>query len=134
MTARNWYGPVLLSRVLVGALFTVALMGPGPAHAAGKDTLVVASGAEAVTLDPGVSFDGQSPLIWRGVYESLLQYKGDTLEIVPALAESYDISPDRLTYTFKIRKGVKFTDGETLDAAAVKFTIERQVAREHGIA
>src|SRR5262245_66176775 len=95
------------------------------AHAAGKDTLVVASGAEAVTLDPGVSFDGQSPLIWRGVYESLLQYKGDTLEIVPALAESYDISPDRLTYTFKIRKGIKFSDGEPLK-------IGRASGRERG--
>src|SRR3954471_24707178 len=70
------------------------------AQAAGKDTLVVASGAEAVTLDPGVSFDGQSPLIWRGVYESLLQYQDGTLNIVPSLAESYKISDDKLTYTF----------------------------------
>src|SRR5262245_49443997 len=134
MISGNRSGSVLRALLLAGALLVAAQIAGGAAYAAGKDTLVVASGAEAVTLDPGVSFDGQSPLIWRGVYESLLQYKGDTLEIVPALAESYDISPDRLTYTFKIRKGVKFTDGETLDAAAVKFTIERQVAREHGIA
>jgi len=134
MISGKRYGPALLSRMLAGALFAVALMGGGVAHAAGKDTLVVASGAEAVTLDPGVSFDGQSPLIWRGVYESLLQYKGGTLEIVPALAESYDISADRLTYTFKIRKGIKFTDGEALNAAAVKFNIERQVAVKQGIA
>ena len=134
MRSRKRYGPALLSRMLAGALFAVALVGSGVAHAAGKDTLVVASGAEAVTLDPGVSFDGQSPLIWRGVYEPLLQYKGDTLEIVPALAESYDISADRLTYTFKIRKGIKFTDGEPLNAAAVKFNIERQVAVKQGIA
>jgi peptide/nickel transport system substrate-binding protein len=116
-------------------LFTMgALLWGLSAFAAGKDTLVVASGAEAVTLDPGVSFDGQSPLIWRGVYESLLEYKGNTLEIVPSLAESYDISPDRLTYTFRLRKGIKFTDGEPLNAAAVKFNIERQVAVKQGIA
>jgi peptide/nickel transport system substrate-binding protein len=102
--------------------------------AADKDTLVVASGADAVTLDPGVSFDGQSPLIWRGVYESLLEYKGDTLEIVPLLAESYSISDDKLTYTFKIRKGVEFTDGTPLDAAAVKFNIERQIKVAQGVA
>ena len=102
--------------------------------AADKDTLVVASGADAVTLDPGVSFDGQSPLIWRGVYESLLQYKEDTLEIVPLLAESYEISDDKLTYTFKIRKGVKFSDGTPLDAAAVKFNIERQIKVAQGVA
>lgn len=104
------------------------------ASAAGPDTLVVASGAEAVTLDPGVSFDGQSPLIWRGVYEALLEYKGDTLEIVPNLAESYDISADGLTYTFKLRPGIKFIDGEPLNAAAVKFNIERQIAVKQGIA
>lgn len=104
------------------------------ALAAEKDTLVVASGADAVTLDPGVSFDGQSPLIWRGVYESLLAYKGNSVEIMPALAESFAISDDKLAYTFKIRKGIKFTDGETLDAAAVKFNIERQIKIQQGIA
>ena len=102
------------------------------AQAAGKDTLVVASGAEAVTLDPGVSFDGQSPLIWRGVYESLLQYQDGTLNIVPSLAESYKISDDKLTYTFKLRPGIKFTDGETLNSAAVKFNIERQIGDAAG--
>src|SRR5215469_6695375 len=122
--------------VLAAAGFlSLPLLAAGPdARAAGPDTLVVASGADAVTLDPGVSFDGQSPLIWRGVYEALLGYKGNSLEIVPVLAENYSISDDKLTYTFKIRKGIKFTDGETLDAAAVKFNIERQIAIKQGIA
>jgi len=123
-------------RKLVGAALLSLLFwfGASNAYAAGKDTLVVASGADAVTLDPGVSFDGQSPLIWRGVYEALLSYKGNTVEIVPELAESYSISDDKLTYTFKIRKGIKFTDGEPLDAAAVKFNIERQIKIKQGIA
>lgn len=106
----------------------------GRVLAAGKDTLVITSGADAVTLDPGASFDGQSPLLWRGAYESLLDYKGDTLEFAPALAESYEASEDKKTYTFKIRKNVKFTDGESLDAAAVKFNIERQIKIKLGIA
>ena len=124
------------ARKLVGAALLSLLfwVGGSNAYAAGKDTLVVASGADAVTLDPGVSFDGQSPLIWRGVYEALLSYKGNTVEIVPELAESYSISDDKLTYTFKIRKGIKFTDGEPLDAAAVKFNIERQIKIKQGIA
>jgi peptide/nickel transport system substrate-binding protein len=121
----------LLGAGLLSLLFWFA---GSNAHAAGKDTLVVASGADAVTLDPGVSFDGQSPLIWRGVYEALLSYKGNTVEIVPELAESYNISDDKLTYTFKIRKGIRFTDGEPLDAAAVKFNIERQIKIKQGIA
>jgi peptide/nickel transport system substrate-binding protein len=102
--------------------------------AASKDTLVVASGADAVTLDPGVSFDGQSPLLWRSVYESLLDYKEDTLEFAPLLAESWEVSDDKKTYTFKIRQHVKFTDGEPLNAAAVKYNIERQIKVKQGIA
>ena len=54
----------------VGILgLSLTLVAPD-SHAAGKDTLVVASGADAVTLDPGVSFDGQSPLIWRTAWIS----------------------------------------------------------------
>jgi peptide/nickel transport system substrate-binding protein len=102
--------------------------------AADAKTLVVASGADAVTLDPQLSFDGQSPLLWRAVYENLLKYEGDTLELVPHLAESFEVSPDGLTYTFKIREGVTFSDGEPLNAAAVKLSIDRQIAVEQGIA
>src|SRR3954465_2100577 len=102
--------------------------------AADAKTLVVASGADAVTLDPQVSFDGQSPLLWRAVYENLLTYDGDTLDIVPHLAESYEVSEDGLTYTFKIRPGVTFSDGEPLNAAAVKLSIDRQIGVEQGIA
>ena len=117
-----------LSTVALGGL-TVQASG-----AADAKTLVVASGADAVTLDPQVSFDGQSPLLWRAVYENLVSYDGDTLDIVPHLAESYEISEDGLTYTFKIRPGISFTDGAPLDAAAVKLSIERQIAVEQGIA
>src|SRR5262249_30216754 len=119
---------------LAASICVAATLGLTPAHAADKDTLVIASGADAVTLDPGVSFDGQSVLLWRGVYEGLLKYKDGTTEIVPSLAESYTIPPDKLTYTFKIRQGVKFSDGEPLNSAAVKFNIDRQVAIKQGIA
>ena len=103
-------------------------------HAADAKTLVVASGADAVTLDPQVSFDGQSPLLWRAVYENLIKYEGDTLNLVPHLAESFEVSPDGLTYTFKIREGVTFSDGEPLNAAAVKLSVDRQIGVEQGIA
>ena len=103
--------PITRRHALQGAaavgLSTVALGGlvVQETIAADAKTLVVASGADAVTLDPQVSFDGQSPLLWRAVYENLIKYEGDTLDIVPHLAESYEISKDGLTYTFKIRAG-----------------------------
>jgi peptide/nickel transport system substrate-binding protein len=117
-------------------LSSVALGGLSVRESTAQDTttLVVASGADAVTLDPHVSFDGQSPLLWRAVYERLIEYDGDTLDLVPHLAESYEVSDDGLTYTFKIRPGITFTDGEPLDAAAAKLSIERQIGVEQGIA
>ena len=49
----------------------------------------------------------------------------DDLEPAPDLAESWDISPDNLTYTFHLRSGVQFQDGKTLTAADVKYSWER---------
>ncbi len=95
---------------------------------------IASSGADAVTLDPQVSFDGQSPLLWRASYETLAAYDGSSLDIVPHLAESIDVSEDGLTYTFRIRPNVAFTDGEPLDAAAAMLSIERQIAVKQGIA
>lgn len=118
----------------VGVLGALAPLTARVGEAADAATLVVASGADAVTLDPHVSFDGQSPLLWRAVYENLLQYDGGTLDIIPCLAESYEVSADGLTYTFKIRPGVTFSDGEPLDAAAVKASIDRQIGVQQGIA
>jgi peptide/nickel transport system substrate-binding protein len=96
-------------------------------------TVVVASGADAVTLDPGVSFDGQSPLLWRAAYDSLLEYDGGSTDIVGSLAESYEVSSDGLTYTFHLRPNVSFVDGEVLDSAAVKLNVERQQAVKQGV-
>ncbi len=130
--------PVVTRRTAMGLIAGAAgefmvVTRPGSARAAGNDTLVITSGSDAVTMDPQASFDGQSPLIWRGVYEPLFAYEGGSLNIKPHLA-SYDVSSDGLTYTFKVKDGIKFTDGEVLDAAAVKFNIERQMAINLGIA
>jgi peptide/nickel transport system substrate-binding protein len=106
----------------------MAIIGPEAHGEDRKKTLVVVSVKEAVTLDPQVSLDGQSPLVWRGVYEPLLGLKGDTLEIVPGLAKKWDISSDGTEYTFYLQPGVKFHDGSPLTADCIKFTLERSKA------
>ncbi|ADL07385.1 ABC transporter substrate-binding protein [Thermosediminibacter oceani] len=65
----------------------------------------------------------------RHLYSTLLRYKGDTLELEPELlAKMPEVSPDGRTYTFELKKGVKFHDGTTeLVADDVKFTIERML-------
>ena len=49
----------------------------------------------------------------------------ETPPIVPALAESWEISADKKTYTFKLREGVSFHDGEPWNAQAAKFNLDR---------
>ncbi|NUU62503.1 nickel ABC transporter substrate-binding protein [Paenibacillus sp. JW14] len=60
------------------------------------------------------------------IYDGLVEY-GEKGEILPALAESWEISEDGKVYTFHLRKGVKFSDGTDLNAAAVKFSFERWI-------
>ena len=96
--------------------------------------LTMTSGATPVTLDPGVSLDGQSPLLWRCVYEPLLQFKGSTIDVEPRLAQAYELDNAKNTLVFHLHPDVSFTDGTALDAAAVKLNIERQIAVKQGIA
>ena len=73
-----------------------------------------------ITLE---SSDGQ--MISDNINEGLLQMNKYTLKLEPCLAAAYEISPDQLTYTFHLRKGVKFHDGEPLTAEDVLFTYQR---------
>jgi peptide/nickel transport system substrate-binding protein len=106
----------------------------GGGGSGGAEQLVMTSGATPVTLDPMLSLDGQSPLLWRCCYESLLRYKGSGIEVEPHLAKDYEYDIKSGLLTFHLRDGVKFSDGADLDAAAVKLNIERQLAVKQGIA
>ncbi len=69
--------------------------------------------------------DAYTQRIANLIYDSLLERDNTTLEYGPRLAESYEISPDHLTYTFHLRRDARFSDGEPLTAHDVKFTFER---------
>jgi peptide/nickel transport system substrate-binding protein len=96
-------------------------------------SLTLTSGANPVTLDPGVSLDGQSPLLWRCVYEPLLKFKGSTIGVEPHLAKAYELDGAKNQLVFHLHSDVLFTDGTALDAAAVKLNIQRQIAVKQGI-
>ncbi|WP_088188820.1 ABC transporter substrate-binding protein [Desulfosporosinus sp. FKA] len=95
--------------------------------AKGSDTLVYAQGAEPRGLDPALVDDGESAKVMSNIYEGLLKYDKDSTKVQPCLATSWDISPDGLSYTFHLRKGVKFQDGTDFNADAVKANIDRQL-------
>jgi len=92
-----------------------------------SDTITYAQGAEPRSLDPALYDDGESAKPAVNIYENLLKFKSDSCEVEPQLAESYDVSDDGLTYTFHLREGVKFHNGETFSADDVVATISRQL-------
>ncbi|MGC5328472.1 ABC transporter substrate-binding protein [Brevibacillus sp. SYSU BS000544] len=92
---------------------------------AGPKKLIYARGGDSVSLDPIAVTDGESFRVTDNVLETLVKYKENNTEVVPGLAESWEIAPDGKTYTFKLRQGVKFHDGTDFDAEAVVFNFER---------
>lgn len=83
--------------------------------------------------DPGrLDIHSESPLAVQqavaGIYSSLLQYDpDDPNKIIPDLAERYEVSADGLTYTFHLRKGVKWHDGQPFTSADVKASLDRVI-------
>lgn len=107
------------------SLLVGLLMGCSPQADIPPDTLVVAQGAEPKSLDPHVATSLNDFRILENVYEGLVRFRAGTLEIEPALAERWEISADGRTYTFHLRKGVRFHDGAAFDADAVRYNFER---------
>src|SRR5665647_2553290 len=75
------------------------------------DTFTYAQGADPRGLDPALVDDGESSKVISNIYEGLLKYADDSTKVEPSLAESWTVSPDGLSYTFKLKQGVKFHDG-----------------------
>ncbi len=94
-------------------------------------TLTFARGADSQKLDPADVDDGESMKVLVNVSEGLVRFKHGTTEPEPCLATSWTISPDGLTYTFKLRPGVKFHDGTPLDAPAAAFSFLRQMDKSN---
>jgi peptide/nickel transport system substrate-binding protein/oligopeptide transport system substrate-binding protein len=89
--------------------------------------MVVTYKDDISTLDPAIGYDWQNWSMIKSLFDGLMDYKPGTTELIPDLAESYTISDDGLTYTFKLRQGVKFHNGRTLTSADIKYSIERSV-------
>jgi peptide/nickel transport system substrate-binding protein len=96
---------------------------------AGSSTLETTFSFNMQSPDPDIFFENEGLSIIMAAYEGLLRHtpNAETPVIEPWLATSYEQSPDGLTYTFKLREGVKFHDGSPVDAEAVKFSFERRM-------
>lgn len=132
----------LLKRALtvgiVGAMLVLSLAGcTQSATNQSEDNTNNAQTLQEITLCESWNFDGgfsvlQAPALHNGTfgllyyldnfYETLVRY--DNGEIVPGLAESWEISSDALTYTFHLQKNIKFSDGKIFNAEAVKLNFD----------
>jgi peptide/nickel transport system substrate-binding protein len=83
-------------------------------------------------LDPDTYYESEGLVITTSTYEGLLRYKPNSPQIEGLLATSWKKSPDGLTYTFGLRKGVRFSDGSPFNAAAAKASLERRSALKAG--
>jgi peptide/nickel transport system substrate-binding protein len=90
--------------------------------------IVIARTQESLGMDNINVFDNESIWIFQQMYETLYTVSADGKSVKPWLATSYDLSSDQLTYTFHLRQGVKFHNGQPMTSADVKFSLD--VARD----
>jgi peptide/nickel transport system substrate-binding protein len=99
---------------------------PGPRRGG---TLTLSIVDEVRTLDPAIAYDEYSAIPEHLLYETLLDYApaaaADPLALEPALAESYTVSPDGLSYSFNLRPDLAYHDGEPIVAEDFVYALER---------
>jgi dipeptide transport system substrate-binding protein len=125
-----FFSGLVIAATLIGSATTAN------AKPEGK-TFVYCSEGSPSSFNPQLVADGTSLNTLHPVFNGLVEFEIGTTTVVPALAESYTISKDKLTYTFKLRKGVKFHTTKTftptrdMNADDVVFSYERQLLKNH---
>ncbi|MFC8392153.1 ABC transporter substrate-binding protein [Streptomyces sp. NPDC057238] len=84
-----------------------------------KDTFVFAGAGDPGSLDPALASDGETFRVTRQAFEALLEHESGGTKLVGGLAETWSSNDEGTVWTFNLRKGVKFHDGEAFNAAAV---------------
>jgi peptide/nickel transport system substrate-binding protein len=122
---------VLTHSASLAALASVPLMVSREALAQRrKDAIVLGMELEPPGLDQSTgAASAIAEITQYNIFESLTKINSDGT-VTPLLAESWEVSPDLHTYTFKLRKGVKFHNGEPFNANSVKFSFERAGAEK----
>ena len=127
--------PAQVSRLALAALVAIVLAAAAvasAAFAAGDDTaaegtLVVDTSFVVQTIDPQRMFEPTSQIAVKGMYDTLLTFRGQSTTPLPWLARSWKVSKDAKTFAFTLRRDVKFSDGTPLTSADVVFSYRRLI-------
>src|SRR5215510_3246936 len=127
---RYRYSRTLFTVVVLGIMVALAI--PAAVHAADTPRhggiLLAVIGADPPSLDPHQESTFATIQLVAPLYSTLLQTDPHAYpKIIGDVASEWKISPDALTYTFKIRPGIKFHDGSALTAADVKATYDKLI-------
>ena len=87
--------------------------------------MVYARNADSLFLDPVLLERNVDIWVLSNLYDTLLEPSADGKTIVPGLATGYEVSPDGLTFTLKLRPGTKFSDGSPITVGDVKWSLDR---------
>lgn len=119
--------------VLLTFFSLLAASGCAPSNGSAPDsrTLVYGRGGETDKLDPIHVDTGESVKVIVNLFDTLVTYADDGVEIVPSLAEKWETSDDGLTWTFHLRPDVLFHDGTPLTSTAVVYSFERLLKPGH---
>ncbi|MEM7124754.1 MAG: ABC transporter substrate-binding protein [Chloroflexota bacterium] len=119
---------LLLATACGGAaptLSTAEGAGGEESAASGGGTIIVGTETDIEGGDPIMAGALATIRVLRNVYDSLVEFELGGIELEPSLAESWEISEDATQYTFKLREGIFFHDGEPFNAEAVEFAFRR---------
>ncbi|MBS0122601.1 ABC transporter substrate-binding protein [Thetidibacter halocola] len=121
-----------MKRLLTSTALLAALALPATAQEYTADPNAKAGGGivvtykdDVATLDPAIGYDWQNWSMIKSLFDGLMDYVPGTTELRPGLAESYEISDDGMTFTFKLRSGVTFHNGREMTADDVKYSLDR---------
>jgi peptide/nickel transport system substrate-binding protein len=126
----NGFRKYSVSRLMGALLGMVLLSGTALAQETGG-TLNLIVQPEPISLNPGINRLGPATFVGNKIYDSLLGYASDDIKPVPRLAESWDVSEDGRTYTFKLRAGVTWHDGQPFTSKDVAFSIGEFLPVQH---
>lgn len=88
-------------------------------------TLRFAIGVRVASLDPTISYDEYAYFVLHPLFDTLVDFAPAGFDVIPRLAERWEVSSDGLVYTFTLRAGIAFHDGAPITAAHFKFSLER---------